>query len=340
MRIPTRPAALLLAAVIPTLFLATGASVKADDNAATLAKVLEQARAAMGGQALAKLTGLAAEGEFRRLFGQRETNGDLEMKLSGGDKMLWTESMSPTGDPTMRFVRTTGLNGTVTLESFSGAGGRFGGQNGPGGAGAPGGAPGAQGGRPPAGPDDTPEARQARQLRAQQRQAARIMLALLLKQDGPLPLEFAYGGEADSDDGKADVIVVTGADNFQAQVFIDQKTHLPLVLGYRDVQQRMGGGMRGPGGPGGPGGQAPQAGQPAPSREEMEQRMREARERARTEPPVVVDVQWFMSDHKKVNGVMLPHTVRRTENGEVREEWTFKKFTVNPTFKPDTFEKK
>jgi len=55
---------------------------------------------------------------------------------------------------------------------------------------------------------------------------------------------------------------------------------------------------------------------------------------------VVVDVQWFMSDHKKVNGVMLPHTIRRSENGEVREEWTFKKFSVNPVFKPDTFAKK
>ncbi|MBL8143631.1 MAG: hypothetical protein JNM38_21130, partial [Acidobacteria bacterium] len=108
---------------------------------------------------------------------------------------------------------------------------------------------------------------------------------------------------------------------------------------YRDVQQRGFGGGRGPGGPGAPG----QPGQPAappPTPEEREQRMREARERARTEPPVVVDVQWFMSDHKKVNGVMLPHTIRRSENGEVREEWTFKKFSVNPVFKPDTFAKK
>ena len=68
--------------------------------------------------------------------------------------------------------------------------------------------------------------------------------------------------------------------------------------------------------------------------------MREARERARNEPPTIIDVQWYLSDHKKVNGVMLPHTIRRAENGDVREEWTFKKFTINPAFKPDTFEKK
>ena len=328
--------ALPVLALIPVVALCLGVSTAAMvDDAAALEQAIKDARAALGGGALDKAVSLAAEGEFRRMFGEREMGGDIELKLSGSDKMIWVESMSPTGDPTMRVVRTSGLNGTTTLESMSGAGGmRFGGMGGPGGAGAPGGAPGAA----PADPAAAAE-RQQRQLRAQQRQVTRIMLALLLKGDGPLPLEFSYGGEADSDDGKADVIAVKGPDGFAAQLFIDKQTHLPMVLAYRDVQQRGFGGGRGPGGPGAPG----QPGQPAappPTPEEREQRMREARERARTEPPVVVDVQWFMSDHKKVNGVMLPHTIRRSENGEVREEWTFKKFSVNPVFKPDTFAKK
>jgi hypothetical protein len=318
------------------LFLGVGTLLRADDTAATLDEVLKNTRAALGGAAIEKITSLSAEGEFRRTFGERETGGDIDLKVSGGDKLLWTESMSPTGDPTMRIVRTSGLNGTTTLESMTGGGGmmtRFAGPGGPGGG--QGGAPSGAGGAP----EDSAEARQARQLRAQQRQATRIMLALLLKNNGPLPLEFAYGGQADSDDGKADVVVVKGPDSFAAQLFISTETHLPMVLGYRDVQQRqmLRGGQ---GRPGGQPGQAGAAGQPpAPTPEEVE-RMREARERARAEPPTVIDVQWFLSDHKKVNGVMLPHTIRRAENGEVREEWTFKKFTINPVFKPDTFEKK
>ena len=343
MRIHTRPSVAVVTAVVAVALLAgAGTLVGAQDPATALEEVLRSTRAALGGAALEKVTSLGAEGEFRRTLGERELSGDIELKLSGSDKFLWIESMSPTGDPTMRVVRTSGFNGTTTLESMTGGGGmmRFGGPGGPGGAG-PGG-PGAAGqgsgaGAAGARPEDTPEARQARQLRMQQRQAARVMLALLLKPDGPLPLEFAYGGEADSDDGKADVIVVKGPDNLSAQIYVDKQTHLPLVLGYRDVQQRMF--RMGPGGaaPGAPGAQP---GQPPPTREEIEQRMREARERARTEPPTVVDVQWYLSDHKKVNGVMLPHTIRRAENGEVREEWTFRKFTINPVFKPDTFEKK
>ncbi len=334
----TRPRVALLVVLIPlAVFLGGHRLIGAQDQAAALEEVLKNTRAALGGAAADKITTLGADGEFRRTFGEREMNGDIELKLSGSDKFLWIESMSPTGDPTMRIVRTSGLNGTTTLESVTGGGGRmgrFGGAGGPGGGPGMGEGPGGPGG--PGGPEDNAEVRQARQLRMQQRQATRLMLALLLKRDGPLPLEFAYGGEVDSDDGKADVVVVKGPDNFAAQVYIDKQTHLPLVLGYRDVQQRT---FR-VGGPGGPGAPGAQPGQPAPTREEMEQRMREARERARTEPPTVVDVQWFLSDHKKVNGVMLPHTIRRAENGEVREEWTFKKFTINPVFKPDTFEKK
>ena len=136
MRTYSRHAFSLLAALpLAALCLAAHPTAMVDD-AAALEQVLKDTRAALGGAALDKATSLAAEGEFRRTFGEREINGDSELKLSGSDKMLWTETMSPTGDPTMRVVRTTGLNGTITLESMSGAGGmmRFGGAGGPGGA--------------------------------------------------------------------------------------------------------------------------------------------------------------------------------------------------------------
>jgi hypothetical protein len=53
-----------------------------------------------------------------------------------------------------------------------------------------------------------------------------------------------------------------------------------------------------------------------------------------------VDVQLFVSDHKKVDGVMLPQTVRRAIDGKTVEEWTLTSMKVNPAIKADTFEVK
>jgi len=46
-----------------------------------------------------------------------------------------------------------------------------------------------------------------------------------------MPLEFAYGGEAASDDGKAEVVDAKGPGSFAARIFFDQKTHRPMAFG-------------------------------------------------------------------------------------------------------------
>ena len=112
------------------------------------------------------------------------------------------------------------------------------------------------------------------------------------------------------------------------RLFVDQQTHLPLMLSYREPAPRM------------PQRPPQQPGQPAPTREEMEKLMREARERAEREPPKMQDVEIFFSDHKKVDGVLLPHTIRRSVDGNVTEETTIARFKVSPAFKADTFKKR
>jgi hypothetical protein len=112
------------------------------------------------------------------------------------------------------------------------------------------------------------------------------------------------------------------------RLFIDQQTSLPLMLSYREAAPRMF--QRPP----------QQPGQPPPTREEMETLMREARERAEREPARMQDVELFFSDHKKVDGVMLPHTIRRAVDGNVIEETAIAKFRINPSFEDDTFKKR
>ena len=48
----------------------------------------------------------------------------------------------------------------------------------------------------------------------------------------------------------------------------------------------------------------------------------------------------YFDDYKQESGIWLPHHVSRSIAGKPSEEWTFKTITVNPAFKPDTFQPK
>lgn len=287
------------------------AAVGADDRTA---EVLAQVRKALGGEQMEKVTTLAASGTYRRLFGEREMSGDLELAMALPDKFLRTETINV--DPTTPIKRFSGFNAGNPLDSTSGgpANMMFRG---------PGGGPGGGAGAGPGGTPPSPEEMQARRLRAAHRDFGRLLVAMLVGSSTAFPLQYEYGGEAESDDGKADVLNVTGPEEFAAKLFIDQQTHLPLMILFKDAMPRMQM-LRG-----GQGGERP-------SREEMERRMQEARAAG---PPPQVDVQLFLSDHRKVDGVLLPHTIRRAVDGKTQEELQVT-YKVNPAFKPEKFEKK
>jgi hypothetical protein len=288
----------LLAALAPAR-----PATAADEKAA---EVLGQVRKALGGQRLEKMESLAITGTYRRTFGEREMSGDLELALQLPDKFLRMETFGP--DPSNPVRRFSGFNGTTTLESTSGGGGgmMFRQMTGPG----------------PDGRESTPEEIAQRRLRAAKRDFARLLVALSAGSTPDFPLQYTYAGVAESEDGRADVLEVKGPDEFSARLFVDQTTHLPLMLMYKEPQPRMM--MRNPG-------------QPPPTREEIEKRMAEMRAAG---PPPLVDVQFFVADHEKVDGVLLPKTVRRAVDGKTVEEWQVTKVQVNPAFKPDKFQKK
>jgi hypothetical protein len=296
-----------LMVTVMSLAMTLGSIAARLEGDAKAAQLLAQARAALGGEKnLAKVQGLTLSGAYARTLGDRQLSGEVTIDLQLPDRMLRTETMNPVGDMTV--VIEQGINGEKLLRNQRTL-------NGP---------PGAIFRMAPPPSNADAEAQGIRNARAD---LARTVLVMLLTSPSSLPVEFAYGGEAEADDGKADVIDATGAGSFAARLFLDQKTHRPLMLQYRGVapQVRI---------------QTQQV-QGPPDPERLRRAEQAARDAAGTPPaPQVVDIALYVDDYKAVDGVMLPHRVARSVDGKPTEEITFKTIKVNPAFKPGTFDAK
>jgi hypothetical protein len=267
------------------------------DSRAT--ELIAQARAALGGEkAIAKVQGLSATGTVQRLIGDQTVEGQLTFDLQLPDKIVRTDTVSPMGDQTA-LVTMQGINGDKLLRATRII-------NAP---------PGAMiRTPPPPAPGSDAEAQAVRNARAE---FARMTVALLLTSPSSLPLEFTSAGQAESPDGKADVIDVKGPNSFGARLFLDTASHRPLMLMYRGVAPRMIV-------------QTQRADAPPPSAD--------AHGSAPALPAGdVVDITLFLDDYRSVDGVQLPHHITRSIDGKPSEELTFKVVKVNPAFKPDTF---
>ena len=267
---------------------------------AKAAQLLAQARAALGGEKnLAKVQGLTLSGAYARTLGDRQLSGEVTIDLQLPDKFLRTESMSPMGD--ILIVTAQGLNGETLLRNQRTL-------NGP---------PGVVIRTPPP-PTGDAEAQAIRNARAD---LARTALAFLLASPAALPLEFSAGGEAEADEGKADVIDAKGAGNFAARIFLDQKTHRPLMLMYRGVAPRV----------------IVQTQQGPPPPDGGRGRGESGHDTPAALAPQLVDIVLYLDDYRAVDGVMLPHHMARSIDGKPAEDTTFKTIKINPAFKPDTF---
>ncbi len=244
-------------------------------------------------------------------MGDRQMGGDREISISLPNKYLVEDAMN-TGGMTTSIVNTRGLNGERAWSGSSGGGGMV--------------------FRIASGPGNsqlTPEQMEAAQRRMYQAEFSRYLLAMLLTAPPSLAVEYKYAGESDVEDIAADVIDVTGPDRFSVRLFFDKKTHLPLLLSYRGPKPRMLT-MTRPGG-----GSQPSAEDVKKAREEAEKKLREETPAA----PEQVDFFIRLTDHKKVDGVMLPHKFTFLTESEVSEEFEISKYQVNPQFKADKFEK-
>jgi hypothetical protein len=281
--------------------------------------IIAAARKALGGEdKVAALKTLSAEGPFRRSMGGRDMEGTVTVTLGRPDKMHRLEEMvmgGMVGGPTIE--RTMVLNGTTSWEDSQNRGGMGGGmrimmQQGPG----PGGAP------------MTPEQVNEARTRRMRVQMYRLTAALLA--DAGVP--WVDAGVAESPDGKADILEAKEETGRTLRLFIDQATHLPMMVQYQDPKPMVlvAGGPGGPGrGPGGPGG-APM------TPEEAQKRAEELRRN----PPQLGTYALHLSDFKKVDGLNLPHRIETSLDGEPNEEWTIERYRINPSVKADLWEKK
>src|SRR5918995_5332050 len=184
-------------------------------------EVLKQAREAIGGEEqLQKIQGLQVNGQYRRAFGDRQMAGDREISILLPDKYLVEDAMNAGGLATAS-INTRALNGDRAWSANSGGGGMVFRMVGPGGHTA------------------SPEEIEAGLKRIYGAEFSRYLLAMILTPPPSLAVEYKYAGESDVEDVQADVIDVTAADNFSVRIFLDKKTHLPLLLSYRGPKPRV-----------------------------------------------------------------------------------------------------
>ena len=314
------------------------AQVLAASQGADAKRVLNELRAALGGEdKLAAVKTLAVQGQAARVGpdGSTSTSSDFEWSIELPSRFVKREMFANLGG--QKLYRRVGFNGPEVIEEndmpagMSGGGGHMVVRSmGPGMA-APGG-------------KATPEqvaAQKAQTLIVARRDFARLTLGMLGSSFEAFPVEFAYAGQAEAPDGKADVLEVRGADGFVAKFFVDGKTRLPLMLSWMDKEP-----LRMTMGPGvgtmsagnvqvfsGGGGTARSPEDLARMQQEMADRMKEADAKRR-----IVEYRMFYSDYKAVNGVKLPTKIQRMMDGLPTEELSLESIKINTKIDASRFQ--
>lgn len=281
------------------------------------ARVLGEMRAALGGDKLTSVRSFTAAGRTARSLGQFQLTGDVNLECELPDKYVKREELSM-GSAAMS--NTVGFNGTTLIRHASQPATMSMGHGTvmmrPAGSAAPG--------------TTMSEAQQAAMnaalLKNARAEFTRYTVAFFGASYAGNPVEFTYGGQAESPDGKADIIDVKGADDFHARLFVDGRSRRPLMMSWKAPNaQVVSSGMR----------QMPvPAGQTAADRDRaMEDRLKELTDAAQQ----LVEHRLYFSDYRDVDGVRLPHQIVRAIDGTTSEELTVERFKLNPKIDPKKF---
>lgn len=283
------------------------------------AAILAETRKALGGEERFKsIQRLEVKGKSARAQGQT-LEGDFEIALDLPDKFRRREQLNLSDVRIEILQRLNGADAEQKVDfqqgnnmgNFDDGGGNRGGGNRGGG-----------GGNRGRGNDmarflggatsDDP----AVQKKAIETEMARFVMLWLVTSTQPV----AWIGEAQSPDGKADVLEFTTPDGTATKVLIDQKSRLPLLMTWTGIIQSSFQGNRG-GGRGNPGNTGNRGG------------------RGGTPQPTTGPLQIYVSDYKTVDGRKFPHLIQSGANDETTEELVVKSVKVNPSFKSDLFTK-
>ena len=251
-------------------------------------RLLALARQAIGGaDAVASVRTLTATGRFRRVLAEMEMEGEFDLVLQPPDKLLRTETLRLRGHA---IIRQLGVNGSRLLRSTRNQ---------------------ADGRRadPFALPKGAARVVSEEELerglvRLQRAEMARLLVVWLVTPPPGWGLDLTYVGRAESPDGAADVIEARGPHDFWAKLFLDARTHRPLLLAYQGVRP-------------------PGRSRPSPS--------------PVTSPPLE-EFQLFVDDYRTVGPLVLPHHVTVSVGADTTEEWDIDTFRINPSLDADAFE--
>ncbi len=190
----------------------------------TAKEVLDEARAALGGPKLDAVHSLAVWGPDRH--GAQSAMLALSIELSG--KFLREVTTFSSGGQVQRV-------GVSDDGAAAGAGGMPGDDGGP--ALVASTIEGLNGAnywsRTP--PSRSPTGNAAARQRSFANIFARFTLAFTLAPPANFPVSFVYGGRLETPGGMADALDGIGPGDFSVRLFIDAKTHLPLMMNYRDT---------------------------------------------------------------------------------------------------------
>jgi hypothetical protein len=299
------------------------------------AEILAAARKAIGERKLDTLKTFSVQSALQRNVQTMQVNSDVEILLELPDKYLRSEASSG-GGMMMAGGGTSGFNGDRPLQKLN-PGGM------PGGGmvirmGGPGGFASGDGEKPT--PEQLAEMSKS-MVRSSQFEASRLMLGWFAMAHPAANAQYTFAGEAESPDGKAYVIDVKNGDNFAARLFIDEQTHLPLMVTYKAPQPRMlsaGGGSRQVA----PAGGSPHTVTMTSSMSDEERKKAQAEiekqiKEMQRQPPVLTDYTVFFEDWRDADGVKFPFKMRRAMGSETTEEWTVSKVKVNPRIDPKRF---
>ncbi len=237
-------------------------------------ELLKQARAALGGEArLRHVQSLSATGQLRRVFPDQERTGELELNWLSPDRYKQVETMGLTGDVKVKLTnvldggrawKETGVDMGNLPITLTQAGRRA---------------------KPATGNEQ-------KQMRAN---FARYLPALLLSSAAPVRLTDA--GTSEVDGTTARVLNVQTVDGFAAQLYLDAKTFLPLMLSYR--------------------GRPPVVTMNATDNDNLTQTQE-------------TDIRVRFTAYRAVGGILWPHRITTEADGRMLEELDLKQYRLNP----------
>jgi hypothetical protein len=281
-------------------------------EAGKAADILARARQSIGGRAIDTLKTFSLQSTVQRNLGSMQFSSDVEIYVELPDKYARVENMS--GGPGMVVAGggTTGFNGDRPLQKAGQSGLTGGGmviRMGTGGTFAGG------------GPTEKPTPEQLEQmnktaLRSSRIEASRLMLGWFAMAHPAANADYAYLGEAESNEGKAWVIAVKNEDGLAARLFVDEQTNLPLMVTYKAPQPRVVTTSA-----------SPSKGDPhVITKGDVDKQVQDLQR----QEPVMADFTLYFEDWRDADGLQFPFKVRRAMGGTTTEEWTVSRIKVNP----------